>query len=219
MAMDVTKNSVSINCPHCNNKSTYAVSVQQLVDGQRLTCTSCGKEIVIDKELFKNVERIIDNLPVGGFPAGKINAVKSSLSITCPACGGVSKYEIGLHELTDGRKVVCEHCGKGISVDGEKLRRVEQVLEKLGVPEESGGGRTIDVDGVPVQMKTKTVSFNVSKTFNVNIGAKDNIRPDMEEGPGYKPIGPSQGLKGGGCRSILIVAIFLLSCVLFRFVM
>ena len=54
---------------------------------------------------------------------------KSTTTVTCPHCKNASTYDLTLHELADGRRLVCPKCGKDIAIDRSVFEKVEDLLE------------------------------------------------------------------------------------------
>jgi transcription elongation factor Elf1 len=67
-----------------------------------------------------------------------MNITRETISFTCPSCGHTTKPHIAIKELAEGRKLVCEKCGKEIPVNKEAFENVERVLQRLGVSDTPG---------------------------------------------------------------------------------
>ncbi len=58
-----------------------------------------------------------------------MNITKSTTTVTCPHCGSTSTYDLTLHELADGRTLICSKCGRDIVIDRHIFEKVEDLLE------------------------------------------------------------------------------------------
>jgi transcription elongation factor Elf1 len=56
---------------------------------------------------------------------------KSTTTLTCPNCKNTSTYDLTLHDLADGRKIVCGKCGRDIVIDRSAFAKAEEFLENV----------------------------------------------------------------------------------------
>ena len=68
--MEFTKSQIVINCPHCDQASTYNIGLDELAEGKKVFCEKCGKEIVVDRTKLQKAERILANLKISADVSG-----------------------------------------------------------------------------------------------------------------------------------------------------
>jgi transcription elongation factor Elf1 len=166
--MNITKNSTTITCPHCKNATTYEFGLHELVDGRKLVCGKCGREIVIDRNAFEKAEEILEHLPTSNL-FNMTTVTNSSMSFQCPDCQKTTTTtDMTIARLVDGEMVYCIHCGTVIPVDAQKLKQAEGALRGLAIG--PGGGKTesFNTPEGPVVVTRKT--FNVDVKTNLDIG-------------------------------------------------
>ncbi len=173
--MNQTKNTTSVTCPHCNHTSTYELDLHNLAEGKKLVCEKCGREIAVDRQVFENVEKLLERLGVNDTP-GETDVTQSSVALQCPHCNKTSTITMSLQELAEKEKIFCQNCGKEIPIDREKILKAQRVLGGLKIP--SGEGtETIDTPDGAVVVSTKTV--NVDLKTNTDLG--ETVRLGLEE--------------------------------------
>lgn len=210
--MKFTSETISFTCPSCGHTTKPHLAIKSLAEGRKLTCEKCGAEIPVDKEVFANVEKILDRLGVPDETGIRTTTTtQSSVVLRCPHCGTSSTVPMSLSELREKGKVFCQNCGKEIPIDREKIQKAQHALAGLKVPAADGSG-TIDTPGGPVVVKTKTFSFNVNK--NIEIG-----KPPTADADG--PIIISAGSSGRpaiepkkGCLGVMVVVVLFVAATL-----
>jgi transcription elongation factor Elf1 len=208
--MNITRETISFTCPSCGHTTKPHVAIKNLVEGRKLVCEKCGREIPVDKEAFANVERILQRLGVPGapdMPTGVTTVTRSTVALRCPHCNTLSTVSQSLTQLGERDKIFCQNCGKEIPIDRDKIHRAQSVVDRLG---DGPGTGALDTPEGPVVVKTRTFSFNVNK--NIEIG--EIGKPSLPDADG--PILISPGSSGRsviepkrGCLGVMAVFILL----------
>jgi transcription elongation factor Elf1 len=208
--MNLTKNTTSVTCPHCNHTTTYELTLHNLTEGRKLVCEKCGREIAVDRAVFENVEKVLERLGVNDTP-GETDVTRSSVALQCPHCNKTSAITMSLQELGEKEKIFCQNCGKEIPIDRAKIQKAQNVLAGLRIP--SGDGtETIDTPEGAVVVKTKT--FNVDLKTNVDLG--ETVRRALGETTrgDPTPTGPRGIEPRKGCFGVMAVVVFVGTAIL-----
>ena len=172
--MNITKETISVTCPHCGHSFSPHAAIHELAEGLKLTCEKCGGEIAIDGKVLENMEQILQRLGVGEAPPGTKAQTRSSITHRCPHCGHSFSPHAAIHELAEGLKLTCEKCGGEIAIDGKVLENMEQILQRLGVGEAPPGTKAQTRSSIthrcPHCGATSSVAMSLSE-----LGERDKI--------------------------------------------
>jgi transcription elongation factor Elf1 len=212
--MNITKETISFTCPSCGHTTKPHLAIKNLVEGRKLVCEKCGREIPVDTEAFKNVEQILEKLGVSDAP-GITMETHSTVALQCPHCNTLSTVSKSLAQLGERDKIFCQNCGKEIPIDRDKIHRAQDALAQL---KPGDGDKILDVPGGPVVVKSKTFSFNVNK--NIKIG--EIGKPSLPEADGPVLISPGSSGRNviepkRGCLGVMAVLLLTAAVLLVLF--
>jgi hypothetical protein len=90
-----------------------------------------------------------------------VSITEKTITFTCPSCGHTAKRHTVIKEIADGKKPLCEECGKEIPIDADVLARIEELLRRLGLAETPADPSAVKKKVFSVDVKT---SVDLGKT-------------------------------------------------------
>ncbi|MBN2223520.1 MAG: hypothetical protein JW765_02470 [Deltaproteobacteria bacterium] len=204
--MNITKETISVTCPHCGHSFSPHAAIHELAEGLKLTCEKCGGEIAIDGKVLENMEQILQRLGVGEAPPGTTAQTRSSITHRCPDCGASSSVAMSLSELGERDKIFCTKCGKEIPIDREKIQKAQNVLAGLTEAPDGDQGETFDTPVGTIIVKRKTLNVDVK----TDIGLDETPGPGTENHTGDipSPTAPHSIEPRRGCFGVMVILAF-----------
>jgi predicted Zn finger-like uncharacterized protein len=148
-----------------------------------------------------------------------MDVTTSQTVINCPHCGHASTYHVSLHDLAQGKKVLCEKCGREIVVDRAKLEKAERILANLNIQDDEDGTKTFDADGAHVSVLTKTFAADdasVDDPADLGRIIREKVK-EAEAGGQDAPriAAPPRIEPKRGCLGVLAIVVLLGAAVVF----